>query len=391
MARTDAARALRRDRRHRHERHRRAAGESRLPRQRIGRAAIGDHRSAGRAGRARSRSGTTRGHVGDADVVVVSSAIARGQPGGRRGARAARAGHSARRDARRADAAARRHRHRRRARQDDDDVDGGADAGAGRPRSDGGHRRPAQRVRQQRAARAAGSTWWSEADESDRSFLKLSPTIAVVTNIDREHMEAYGSFDRLVDAFVDFADRVPFYGAVVACVDDRAGRGDAAAAHAARRSPMGSPRAPTCAASDPSTDGAVRPLPRALSRARRAGRRPARASSTLAVPGRHNLLNALAAVAVGLELGRAVRSHRRGARGVPRRRAALPDARRERRRHRRRRLRPSSDGNRRRAARGARRAARRGSSPCFSRTATRARAICSTSSVPRSRWPTSSC
>ena len=60
----------------------------------------------------------------------------------------------------------------------------------------------------------------AEADESDRSFLKLSPTIAVVTNIDREHMDAYGSFERLVDAFVDFADRVPFYGAVVACVDD---------------------------------------------------------------------------------------------------------------------------------------------------------------------------
>ncbi len=64
----------------------------------------------------------------------------------------------------------------------------------------------------------------AEADESDRSFLKLSPAIAVVTNIDHEHMEAYGSFDRLVDAFSDFADRVPFYGAVVACVDDPAVR-----------------------------------------------------------------------------------------------------------------------------------------------------------------------
>ena len=60
----------------------------------------------------------------------------------------------------------------------------------------------------------------AEADESDRSFLRLSPTIAVVTNIDREHMDAYGSFDRLVDAFAAFADRVPFYGAVVACLDD---------------------------------------------------------------------------------------------------------------------------------------------------------------------------
>jgi hypothetical protein len=60
-----------------------------------------------------------------------------------------------------------------------------------------------------------------EADESDRSFLKLSPSIAVMTNIDREHMEAYGSFADLEQAFVDFANKVPFYGAVVACADDR--------------------------------------------------------------------------------------------------------------------------------------------------------------------------
>ena len=60
----------------------------------------------------------------------------------------------------------------------------------------------------------------AEADESDRSFLKLFPSIAVITNIDREHMEAYGSFDDLQQAFVDFANKVPFYGAVVACADD---------------------------------------------------------------------------------------------------------------------------------------------------------------------------
>ena len=60
----------------------------------------------------------------------------------------------------------------------------------------------------------------AEADESDRSFLKLSPSIAVMTNIDREHMEAYGSFADLQQAFVDFANKVPFYGAVVACADD---------------------------------------------------------------------------------------------------------------------------------------------------------------------------
>ena len=74
----------------------------------------------------------------------------------------------------------------------------------------------------------------AEADESDRSFLKLSPTIAVITNIDHEHMESYGSFDDLQQAFVDFANKVPFYGAVVACADDRAGARAAAADHAPR-------------------------------------------------------------------------------------------------------------------------------------------------------------
>src|SRR5688500_20019042 len=59
-----------------------------------------------------------------------------------------------------------------------------------------------------------------EADESDRSFLKLSPSIGVITNIDREHMESYGTWDNLQQAFADFANKVPFYGAVIACADD---------------------------------------------------------------------------------------------------------------------------------------------------------------------------
>ncbi len=62
----------------------------------------------------------------------------------------------------------------------------------------------------------------AEADESDRSFLMLYPTVAVMTNIDREHMESYGSFADLQQAFVDFANKVPFYGSVVACADDEA-------------------------------------------------------------------------------------------------------------------------------------------------------------------------
>jgi len=59
----------------------------------------------------------------------------------------------------------------------------------------------------------------AEADESDRSFIKLSPTIAVITNIDPEHMENYRDFDHVKETYVSFANKVPFYGAVVACID----------------------------------------------------------------------------------------------------------------------------------------------------------------------------
>ncbi len=59
-----------------------------------------------------------------------------------------------------------------------------------------------------------------EADESDKSFLKLSPTIAVVTNIDREHLDFYKDLDEIKSHFVQFVNKVPFYGAVIICLDD---------------------------------------------------------------------------------------------------------------------------------------------------------------------------
>ena len=59
----------------------------------------------------------------------------------------------------------------------------------------------------------------AEADESDGSFLHLSPTWAIVTNIDREHLDFYGDLEKIREAFVEFANKVPFYGAVFACVD----------------------------------------------------------------------------------------------------------------------------------------------------------------------------
>ncbi|MBX7171735.1 MAG: UDP-N-acetylmuramate--L-alanine ligase [Pyrinomonadaceae bacterium] len=70
-------------------------------------------------------------------------------------------------------------------------------------------------------ARLGQSDWFvTEADESDRSFLMLYPTIAVVTNIDKEHMESYKGMDDVVQCFTDFINKVPFYGAAILCLDD---------------------------------------------------------------------------------------------------------------------------------------------------------------------------
>src|SRR5215469_14724565 len=70
-------------------------------------------------------------------------------------------------------------------------------------------------------ARLGGSQYLvAEADESDRSFLKLSPILAVVTNLDREHMDCYSDMEDVELAFLAFMDRVPFYGAVTACIDN---------------------------------------------------------------------------------------------------------------------------------------------------------------------------
>jgi UDP-N-acetylmuramate--alanine ligase len=65
----------------------------------------------------------------------------------------------------------------------------------------------------------AGDVLVAEADESDGSFLRLSPTIAAITNIDAEHLDYYKSYDALKEAFVQFAEKVPFYGLAVLCLD----------------------------------------------------------------------------------------------------------------------------------------------------------------------------
>src|SRR5215470_7887454 len=65
----------------------------------------------------------------------------------------------------------------------------------------------------------------AEADESDRSFLKLSPVLGIVTNLDREHMDCYRDMEDVENAFAEFMDRVPFYGASTACIDNELLRG----------------------------------------------------------------------------------------------------------------------------------------------------------------------
>jgi UDP-N-acetylmuramate--alanine ligase len=152
-----------------------------------------------------------------------------------------------------------------------------------------------------------GELMVAEADESDRSFLKLYPSIAVITNIDYEHLENYGGFDDLQQAFVDFANKVPFYGAVVACADDP--NLTAVLPRVARRLRTYGLDGPT--ADFTAVDVRLAPMSStATVQQRRTERAGATASVlatlgelTLNVPGRHNLQNALAAVAVGVELG----------------------------------------------------------------------------------------
>ena len=140
----------------------------------------------------------------------------------------------------------------------------------------------------------------AEADESDRSFLKLSPILAVVTNIDREHMDCYGNMKNVKRAFLDFMDRVPFYGMLVVCNDDPLLR---------RLFPQIKRRTVTYGVrrgsdfqlkiGEPTLNaGQSRPISRfqVTYRGRDLG------EFRLHVPGVHNILNATAAMAVGIGL-----------------------------------------------------------------------------------------
>jgi UDP-N-acetylmuramate--alanine ligase len=134
-----------------------------------------------------------------------------------------------------------------------------------------------------------------EADESDRSFLRLSPTVAVVTNIDREHLDTYRDLADVQDAFVGFVNKVPFYGAAVLCLDDPPVQ-DVLPRVERRVITYGlSPQAEVSARDvGLSAEGSQYT---AAHKGTELGRIEVR------IPGTHNVLNSLAAVAVGLDLG----------------------------------------------------------------------------------------
>jgi UDP-N-acetylmuramate--alanine ligase len=136
----------------------------------------------------------------------------------------------------------------------------------------------------------------AEADESDASFLHLSPTLAVITNIDADHMETYGhSVERLQQAFVDFAHRLPFYGSLYACIDD-AGVASVLPRVVKPVVTYGLDEGADIRAVDIAADGASMKFT-----ALRTGHAPLNVSVQLA--GHHNVRNALAAIAIAQDLG----------------------------------------------------------------------------------------
>lgn len=140
----------------------------------------------------------------------------------------------------------------------------------------------------------AGDLLVAEADESDGSFLRLTPTIAVVTNIDPEHLDHYGSLDKLKDSFIEFASGVPFYGLTVLCMD-----------HPTVQDilPRITRRTVTYGLS-PHADYSARGVQfRGLETSFNAYRRgQSLGGFTVRMPGAHNVLNCLATIAVADEL-----------------------------------------------------------------------------------------
>src|SRR3546814_454613 len=151
-------------------------------------------------------------------------------------------------------------------------------------------------------ARLGKSDWMVvEADESDGSFLRLDGTIAVVTNIDPEHLDHYGSFEHAKDAYVEFVENVPFYGAALLCVDHPEVQTIIPRLRDRRVLTYG------FAAQADIRGENVEPFPGGnrfdVSVRDRAGETRLIQGVSLPMPGRHNVQNALAAIGVALEMG----------------------------------------------------------------------------------------
>jgi UDP-N-acetylmuramate--alanine ligase len=151
-------------------------------------------------------------------------------------------------------------------------------------------------------ARLGDSDWMVvEADESDGSFLRLDGTIAVVTNIDPEHLDHYGDFDAVKKAFIEFIENVPFYGVAILCLDHPEVQAIIPRIRDRRITTYGfSAQADVRAENVVSIPGGNRfdVIVRA-----RSGDQRTIAGVEMPMPGRHNVQNALAAIAVGLEMG----------------------------------------------------------------------------------------
>jgi UDP-N-acetylmuramate--alanine ligase len=172
----------------------------------------------------------------------------------------------------------------------------------------------------------------AEADESDRSFLKLSPILSVVTNIDREHMDCYRNMRDVKKTFLEFMDRVPFYGMIVACNDDPVLRRmlpevqRRTMTYGTKRGSdfwirLPEPQSNKDQNPHPVAEGATR-AGHPLNRFRVSYRKDDLGEFTLHVPGLHNILNATAAIAVGVGLDvapEAIRAALDQFRGVDRR------------------------------------------------------------------------
>jgi len=151
-------------------------------------------------------------------------------------------------------------------------------------------------------ARLGKSDWMVvEADESDGSFLRLDGTIAVVTNIDPEHLDHYGGFDQVKDAFVEFIENVPFYGAALLCVDHPEVQAIIPRVRDRRVVTYG-----FAAQADVRGDN-VTPVPGGnifdVTVRDRSGETRVIEGVELPMPGRHNVQNALAAIGVAIEMG----------------------------------------------------------------------------------------